>query len=42
VYHDSFRYDKQGTDTVEDSAAIINAAGWCGGWQGLLALAQRC
>ena len=40
VYHDSFSYDRQGTDTVEDRAALISAAGWCGGWGGLLALAD--
>jgi hypothetical protein len=38
-YHDSFSWDKQGTDTLADRAALVSAAGWCSGWQGLLALA---
>jgi hypothetical protein len=38
TYHDSFQYDKNGIDTVEDRAALVSAAGWCGGWRGLLAV----
>jgi hypothetical protein len=37
-YHDSFIWERHGTDTVEDRAALIGAAGWCGGWRELLAL----
>jgi hypothetical protein len=37
-YEQSFRWEYRGTDTVEDRGALISAAGWCGGWQGLLAL----
>lgn len=35
-YHESFRWESHGTDTVEDRAALISATGWCGGWRGLL------
>jgi hypothetical protein len=38
-YRESFRWEKRGTDTVEDRAALISAAGWCSGWRSLLALA---
>ena len=37
-YHDAFSWDRQGTDTLEDRAALVAAAGWTGGWTGLLAL----
>lgn len=35
-FDDSFRWEKRGTDTVEDRAALVSAAGWSGGWRGLL------
>ena len=38
VYHNSFSWDFKDIDGVEDRAALISAAGWCSGWQGLLAL----
>jgi hypothetical protein len=38
-YRESFRWEKRGTETVEDRAALISAAGWCSGWRSLLALA---
>lgn len=37
-YNESFVWEMRGSDTVEDRAALISAAGWCGGWRGLLAL----
>jgi len=37
-YNQSFRWEMRGTDTVKDRAALISAAGWCGGWRGLLAV----
>jgi len=37
-YSESFVWDRRGTDTAEDRAALISAAGWCGGWRGLLAI----
>lgn len=43
-YDASFRWEKRGSDTVQDRAALISAAGWTGGWGGLLAIAghDRC
>ena len=35
-YHESFRWESHGTDTAADRGALISAAGWCGGWRGLL------
>jgi hypothetical protein len=40
-YDRSFIWENQGTETVEDRSALITAAGWCGGWRGLLALQDR-
>lgn len=37
-YNESFVWETRGTDTAEDRAALISAAGWCGGWRGLLAV----
>jgi len=37
-YDASFRLEMQGTDSPEDRAALVSAAGWCGGWSALLAL----
>jgi hypothetical protein len=37
-YDDSFRWEKRGSDTVQDRAALIGAAGWSGGWRALLAV----
>jgi hypothetical protein len=36
-YEASFRWEQRGTDTFEDRAALLSAAGWCGGWRALLA-----
>jgi hypothetical protein len=36
-YSLSFRWEAQGTETEEDRAALVNAVGWCGGWDHLLA-----
>lgn len=35
-YGRSFRWQHRGTETEEDRAALIAAAGWCSGWAGLL------
>lgn len=40
-YHDSFIWERHGTDTVEDRAALVGAAGWCAGWRALLELASN-
>ncbi len=37
-FHKSFHWEYRDTETVEDRAALISAAGWCSGWRGLLAL----
>jgi len=37
-YGESFVWEKRGSDTAQDRAALISAAGWCGGWRGLLSL----
>lgn len=37
-YDRSFRWECQGTDTLEDHAALVASIGWCGGWSSLLAL----
>ena len=37
-YARSFRWEHRGTETEEDRAALIAAAGWCSGWDGLLAV----
>ncbi len=31
-YSRSFRWELRGTDTPDDRAALVAAAGWCGGW----------
>ncbi len=33
IYKQSFVWGYQGTDTAEDRAAPISAAGWCSGWR---------
>lgn len=33
IYALSFRYEYNGTETEEDAAALISAAGWCSGWK---------
>ena len=40
-FSDSFGWDKRGTDTAADRAALVSAAGWCGGWDALLTFAPR-
>ncbi len=35
-YDESFAWELRGTDTVQDRAALVAAAGWSGGWRGLL------
>ncbi len=37
-YSEGFRWEKRGTSTVEDAAALIAAVGWCSGWKPLLNL----
>lgn len=37
-YERSFIWEHRGTDTAADRSALISAAGWCGGWRGLLAV----
>lgn len=34
----SFRYEYHGTQTEEDTAALISAVGWCSGWQTFLSI----
>jgi len=36
-YRRSFGWDKRGTETAADRAALVSAAGWCCGWGALLA-----
>lgn len=38
IYSDGFRWERRGTSTTEDAAALIAAVGWCSGWKPLLAL----
>jgi len=35
-YERSFRWEFNGTDTLEDRSALISAVGWCSGWDALL------
>lgn len=35
-YHVSFRWERRGTATAEDRAALVSALGWCSGWNALL------
>lgn len=35
-YRVSFRWERRGTDTAEDRAALVSAVGWCSGWNALL------
>jgi len=35
-YHASFGWERSGTDTEEDRAALVSAIGWCSGWRPLL------
>ncbi len=37
-YSRSFRWEDRGTETAEDRAALVSAAGWCSGWGPWLAL----
>lgn len=37
-YARAFRWEYRGTDSLEDRAALISAAGWCSGWGPWLAL----
>lgn len=37
-YDDSFRWEHRGSETPADRAALIGAAGWSGGWRGLLSV----
>ncbi len=36
AYGRSFRWENRGTDTPEERASILEAVGWCSGWQPLL------
>lgn len=36
TFENSFRWDRQGTDTEEDRGALIGAIGWCSGWTELV------
>ncbi len=38
IYSEGFRWERRGTSTIEDAAALIAAVGWCSGWKPLLAL----
>ncbi len=35
-YEQSFRWEFNGTDTLEDRGALVGAVGWCSGWEALL------
>ncbi len=35
-YSVSLRWERRGTDSAEDRAALVGAVGWCGGWNTLL------
>jgi len=37
-YSASFQWELRGTDTAQDRAALVSAAGWCSGWGALLAI----
>ncbi|MGB6065377.1 MAG: hypothetical protein WBG50_11245 [Desulfomonilaceae bacterium] len=37
-YARSFQFEFQGSQTEEDTAALISAVGWCGGWSLLLSI----
>jgi hypothetical protein len=37
-YSRSYRWEYQGTRTVEDEASLICAVGWCSGWRPLLSV----
>jgi hypothetical protein len=38
TYMLSFRWENQGTETVEDMASLISAVGWCSGWKPLFSI----
>jgi len=38
LYHRSFRFEFQGSETDEDMAALISAVGWCSGWKIFLSI----
>jgi len=40
-YDASFRWEMQGSDTAEDRASLVSAAGWCSGWGALLSCVER-
>ena len=40
-YSRSFRWELRGSDTLEDRAALVGAAGWCGGWGAWLRLVDN-
>ena len=37
-YSMSYRWERRGTDTAEDRAALVSAVGWCSGWNALLSV----
>jgi len=40
TYSPSFQLEYKGTDTEEDQAALVSAAGWCSGWQLFLSIIE--
>lgn len=38
IYMLSFRWENRGTETIEDTAALISAVGWCSGWKPLFSI----
>lgn len=39
-YARSFQFEFRGTNTLEDTAALISAVGWCSGWSLLLSVVE--
>jgi hypothetical protein len=40
IYARSFRWERRGTETVENKASLIGAVGWCSGWNELFKIIQ--
>lgn len=40
-FSQSFRWERKGTDTVDDRACLVAAVGWCQGWDVLLSLGSH-
>lgn len=40
-FSQSFGYERRGSDTEKDRAALISAVGWCSGWRTLFDILER-